>query len=272
MKGYGARRLFFKGAPVVKSLIIATLALFALQLFLPRFGVDFGRYLALTPERAIEGLWVWQFVTYIFLHSLRNLFHIIFNMLFLWWFGRELEQIYGSKKFLLLYLGGGIFAGLFYCFFKYSMAMNVRVIGASGAVYAVLLIYAIFFPNRRILFFFVYPMKIWVFVLIAIGIDLAYSISGDINGIANTAHLGGALFGFLFYRFEKRVEQHFESMGERLERRRVHKDIQSREDMEKRLDAILEKISREGMHKLSNKEKEFLKQASEHYRKKSARS
>ena len=129
----------------------------------PSFIFKFG----LTPALVIHNFYLWQLVTYIFLHDTSNLFHILFNMLGLWMFGSELESMWGSRQFTKFFficvIGAGIFMMLL------SPNSTVPTIGASGAIYGILLAYGLLFPNRIIIFFvFPIPAKIFVAIMGAI--------------------------------------------------------------------------------------------------------
>jgi len=246
--------------PVVKALIIANIAVFVAQVI----GVAFFRfplthYLGLVPALLLRG-WLWQLFTYMFLHDVGGIFHIIFNMLFLYWFGRELELIHGRRWFLCFYLAAGVVAGLTYCAF--TRFILSPVVGASGAVMAVLVVYTLYYPNQTILFFLIVPMKLKHFTLIIIGIDLYYSMLYVSNGVANVAHLGGAAFGFLVVKAGPALEAYWQSLAERRERRVG----MSRELERQRVDELLDKINREGMKKLTRRERRFLMEASKRYR------
>jgi membrane associated rhomboid family serine protease len=144
---------------------------------------------------------VWQLVTYMFLHA--GLFHILFNMLALWMFGTELERVWGTRYFLKFYFVTGIGAGALTVLFSmlpFAFAEQVYysvVIGASGAVYGLLLAYALYFPDRPIYMYFVFPIPARIFVLILGAIELVSSVSAP-GGVANATHLGGLLVGYVF--------------------------------------------------------------------------
>ncbi len=243
----------------VKWLIGITVGVFLVQVF---YAASTGRslslYLGVVPGAVVERLWVWQVFTYMFLHSPRHLFHIIMNMLLLYWFGTELERLYGRRRFLTLYLGGGIAGGLAYAATQYLARTALPAIGASAAVMAVMVVYAIHFPNRIILLFFLIPMPVKWFVVMVIGIDLVYSLTTYADGIAHTAHLGGALFGYVFWRFGPALERFLDGLEDRRRERQVRRRARDQE----RLDEILAKISREGFDSLSRREREFLKSQS----------
>jgi membrane associated rhomboid family serine protease len=241
---------------MVKGLIIATIGVFVVQL-LAGPVVEF--YLGLSPARAVSRLWVWQFVTYLFLHSRDNLFHILFNMLLLYWFGREIEEMLGPRRFLIFYLTAGAFAGVAHCVVQILGGMQVLVIGASGAIMAVMVAYAISFPDRMLLFFFLIPMKVRTCVLLLVGMDLFLSIQGSPGGVANCAHLGGALYGFLYWKGRPWFERAGDACRRWRESRKTTVDLQEEDD----LDRILEKISQHGMNSLTKRERSYLLRASE---------
>jgi membrane associated rhomboid family serine protease len=148
-------------------------------------------YLALTPRFVIQYHAYWQLVTYMFVHGGTG--HILFNMLALFIFGSPLEQRLGSFEFLLYYLVAGIGAGLV------SLTMNASVVGASGAIFALLLAYATLFPDSRIFIFGILPLKAPVAVLSFAALELFFQISGTRGGIAHLTHLAGLLFGYLYF-------------------------------------------------------------------------
>lgn len=189
--------------PTIKALIWANVALFAAAALLPELiGV-----LGLRPEDVVGRMRLWQPVTYLFLHS--GLFHILFNMLALWMFGVELERMWGTRSFLKYYFVTGIGAGLVTVLLAFlplpgSIGDTLRysvTVGASGAIYGLLLAYALRFPNRP-LFMFPIPIPIPAkyFVLILGGIALLSSVAANQGGVANVAHLGGLAVGYLYLR------------------------------------------------------------------------
>lgn len=135
---------------------------------------------------------VWQVATYMFVHSPFGFAHILFNMLALFLFGSLLERRLGSKEFLLFYLVCGTLTGIL------SLFLNMNVIGASGAIFAVLLAAATFFPEQRVLLFFVLPVKAPVAVIVFTGLSLVFLFTDRSTNIAHFAHLGGIVFGFLY--------------------------------------------------------------------------
>jgi membrane associated rhomboid family serine protease len=185
--------------PCVKGLIIANVAVFILQLF--PVG-DIGKVVtnigAMKPVLAFKYLQLWRLVTYMFLHSPDMLFHILFNMLSLWWFGVELEDIWGKVKFLIFYFVCGIGSGLFTVFYLFMNQPNVIVIGASGAVLGLLTAYAIYYPQRQVLFFGLFPMKMRTLVIGYAAISIFFSISGGGGNVSHIVHLGGIVVAYVY--------------------------------------------------------------------------
>ncbi len=186
--------------PAVKMLIWANVACFVISWILPRTVGYFG----LHPEVVFGRWWLWQPLTYMFLHA--GLFHILFNMLALWMFGVELERLWGRTFFLKYYFVTGVGAAattlllsLLPGGFGQALWSSVTV-GASGAIYGVLLAYALYFPDRPIYMMGLFPVPARYFVLIMGGIALLSSVGGNQGGVANTAHLGGLVFGYLYLR------------------------------------------------------------------------
>jgi membrane associated rhomboid family serine protease len=177
--------------PVVKNLMIIMGIVFIIQMFITRW-IDY--YFGLIPLMVWKRYFLWQLFTYIFLHG--GLSHILFNLLALYMFGGELENYWGSKKFLRYFLYCGIGAGV--CTVIFSPYQFVPVIGASGAIYGILLAFGWLFPNRPILLYFLLPIPAKYFVIIFGLIELFSSMQGTGGGVAHLTHLGGLVFG-IFY-------------------------------------------------------------------------
>lgn len=192
MNYYRTRFSFGYGlTPVVKNLMIIMGGVFLIQMFITRW-IDF--YLGLTPLMVWKKYFLWQLFTYIFLHG--GFSHILFNLLALYMFGGELENYWGSKKFLRYFLYCGIGAGI--CTVIFSPYQFVPVIGASGAIYGILLAFGWLFPNRLIYIYFLFPIPAKYFVIIFGLIELFSSMQGTGGGIAHLTHLGGLIFGFFY--------------------------------------------------------------------------
>jgi membrane associated rhomboid family serine protease len=182
----------------VRNLIIVTAAIFVLT-YLP--AVMFGWRLpfdvfGLSPVLVTHRFFIWQPVTYLFLHA--GFFHLIFNLFALWMFGSDLERTWGSRQFLFYFFLTGVGAGVFDVVLQPSAVSTT--IGNSGAVYGVLLAYGLLFPNRPILLWLLIPVKAKWFVLAMGLIAFVSSFSNPGSKISHIAHLGGMLVGFLYLR------------------------------------------------------------------------
>ena len=221
MKDGGAGPVWGGGSsgfpPVCKWLIIATVGVYVAQMF---GGTGLENWLALDSEKVLHGQ-VWQLFTSAFCHSREGIFHILFNMLFLWWFGKTLEQMYGSREFLLFYLAGALCASLAFIGLDLVTGNLGSAIGASGAVMAVMMLYAAHFPRSKIYIWFVIPVEIRWIVLAYVIFDLypvLVTLSGghSSDGIAHSAHLGGLAFGFLYWKFGWNLGTQWDRMRMRL--------------------------------------------------------
>ncbi len=187
--------------PAVKLLIIANVGAYLLTLVAPSAVIGmFG----LTPSAVLEQAQIWQLGTYLFVHSTASFGHILFNMLAVWMFGVELERRWGTPFFLKFYFVCGIGAGLctiiaaFLPFDATARLYYTTTIGASGAVYGLLMAWALLFPHREILFMFIFPLKARVFVTIIGAIAFLSALNAGGGPVANIAHLGGLLAGWLY--------------------------------------------------------------------------
>ena len=192
---------------VIFIILIVNGLLFSLQQFAPRFTFE---YLALQPLVSPPGYLTpsfipWQLITYGFVHSTNSLMHILFNMLMLWMFGRDIERLMGPQRFLIYYITCIAGAGIIQLLVGVLQGGGVPTVGASGGVFGILLAYGMAFPERRILLLFPpIPMKAKYFVIMLGLLELYFGFSGVNNGIANFAHLGGMLFGYWLIRAWKR--------------------------------------------------------------------
>ena len=182
-------------SPAVKILIIANVVIFAMNLIVQEMTISLG----LTPKMVFEQFALWQPVTYMFLHSTSGFGHILFNMLALWMIGTDLERTWGTRFFVKYYFVTGIGAGftsLLLSAFSETFYYTT-VVGASGAIYGLLLAFAMYFPHRQlILFIFPVPARIAVTILGAIA--FLSSFGGPGGGVAHSAHLGGLVIGYLY--------------------------------------------------------------------------
>ena len=188
----------------VKWLLISNAAIFILGFFaqLAQLDKPLG-YLPLVPVEVVRKFYIWQLATYLFLHG--GFGHIIWNMLALWMFGADLERVWGTRKFLRFYFYCGIGAGICVVLANYLLPWGnpaVPTIGSSGAIFGILLAYAMLYPDRTILWGFLIPIQVKYFVLIIGAIAFMMSFQAN-TGVSEFAHLGGLLFGYLFMKTPK---------------------------------------------------------------------
>jgi membrane associated rhomboid family serine protease len=183
---------------VIFVLLIANGLVFALQQMNPRFLIiNFALWPVGVPQSPFAP---WQLLTYGFLHG--NLNHILFNMFGLWMFGRDLERLMGPQRFLIYYITCVVGAGVVQLIVAGTQGGLYPTLGASGGVFGILLAYGLTYPNRTVMLLFPpIPMKAKFFVLFYGLLELYLGISGGAPGVANFAHLGGMLFGFLLLRY-----------------------------------------------------------------------
>lgn len=261
--------------PSVKKIIFITTIIYIIQLFgnivTPGFiETTFGIH----HVGLIHQLKLWQPFTYMFLHG--NFFHIFFNMFALWMFGGDLEELFGSRNFLRYYLYSGTGAGIcialmnFYIYGNYGY--NPITIGASGAIYALLLAYGMIWPNREVLLYFLFPIKMKYLLLIFGAIEFygtLSSASGAGGNISHIGHLGGLITGFLLLKYEfwhKSISLNpFHSLFRSYRLARHKKRIQDRIKAKEIIDTLLDKITRYGYSSLTAEEKRQLEWARRHY-------
>jgi membrane associated rhomboid family serine protease len=211
--GFPSSRFFSNG---VKLLLIINITLFVLYYFsVPGYAWIF-RPFQLIPPYVLHHFAIWQFVTYLFLHDPTGFGHILFNMLALWMFGSDLEQLWGTRRFLNFYFLCGIGAGV--CVVLANLLFNsdhldTPTIGASGAIYGLLLAFGMLFPDRIVLMSFFFPIKAKYFVMIMGAIAFMSSFGASGSGVSNVAHLGGMLFGYVYLKTYKPRHGFLSSLG-----------------------------------------------------------
>jgi len=288
MRGY-ARSYGFEGrqtTSAVKGLIIANAVVFALQTvtgggLMRGYGLV-DQWLSFVPGDALAGLQLWRFVSYMFLHD--GIFHIGMNMFVLWMFGSQVEALWGRRLFLVYYFVCGVGAAAIYGLFNlFGGSAWQPMVGASGAIYGLLLAYGLSFPDNVILMFMIIPMKA-KYAVFLFGLIEFFSIPRG-GSVAHLAHLGGMLTGFLFLQITAPslargarggltdVQKRWRRFQARNRMRVVRPDEQPRRPGgngstgpakgadQARIDEILDKISREGLQSLTDEEQETLRRA-----------
>src|SRR5215831_5120314 len=185
--------------PGVKWLLIANVGVFLLTFFAALQGNLFAtRWFGLIPYRVLPGLELWRLFTYLFLHDVRGFGHILFNMLALWMFGKDVESAWGTERFLKFYFLCGVVAGVCVVVLNYIFGRpESNTIGASGAIYGLLVVFGMMYPDVTVLFSFLFPIKAKYFVMIIGAITFLSSFQAN-GGVSNFAHLGGLVFGFIY--------------------------------------------------------------------------
>jgi len=285
---YGQQPGVHLGAPrtMVMKLVIINFAVFVVQLLFREQRPDgmldpVGSIFALHEGWFREPWMVFQLVTYGFLHSVGNFRHILGNMFMLWMFGRHIEEKYGSKEFLAIYLVSVVFAGVAWNITALLTPGPSLVLGASGAVSAILLLFIFNYPHVTLHLMFLFPIPAWVLGVIIVGSDVIGSFTSGSN-VAFTCHLGGFLFAYLYYKSGRRliefVPQGFAMPSfKRKPKLRVHRptsggyndddDDEGIDKNEVRLNELLAKISARGQDGLTAREKRELTKLSKIYQK-----
>jgi len=257
----------FQLTPWVKRLIIINTAVFILTLISPIVGA----YLAFTPAGVIFR--PWTVFTYMFVHG--DFFHLFFNMLALFFFGPPLEERWGSRAFLKFYL----ICGLGGAALSFLFAFNASVVGASAAVYGVMLAFAMVWPDVPIYLFAIFPVKAKWLIAIFVAISILSAFTSPRDGVAHFAHLGGFAAAYLYMKFDPKIGAPFRNLRRMIsrpkltvvpggqppkppERPRRRADERTYDE----IDRVLDKISTHGMASLTPEERKLLDDVSRRYR------
>ena len=207
--------------PVNKALMIACGVVWGAQVLLGPFlgWVDLSPFLGLVPVAVVHG-WLWQLVTYAFLHSPVMYSHNLFNLLMMWMIGGDLERHWGGRKYLTYWLVCGIGAGVCVTLAGAFRGVTTPTIGASGAIYGVLLAYGTIFAERRLLFMLLFPIKARTMAWILFAIAFVSSLTPQGDRVSQVAHLGGMAVGWLYLKRAWRVGDLWREIVWRLRRRR----------------------------------------------------
>lgn len=286
--GFGGFSFF---PPVLKNLLIINGIVFLFQMISGNLVINgipveevVYKWLALNPIVGNSfNFQIWQLITYQFLHG--SFSHILFNMFALWMFGVEIENLWGSKTFLIFYLSCGVIAGIFHLLLSPLLGLGAAyTIGASGAIYGVLIAFAMLFPDRLIYIYFLIPVKAKYLIGFMIIIEfLAVDSAG--SNVAHLAHLGGALAGFLYVLYRRRPSTFpnmfgsnprgtrasnlfsksgnlFSKKESKIQNAKFYEindeEAKENEASQEVIDAILDKISKSGYQNLTEKEKKIL--------------
>lgn len=287
--GFGGFSVF---PPVIKNLLIINGIVFLFQFIMRSILIDgepgyfiLNRWFALNPIGEPYNFQIWQLITYQFMHG--DFWHIFMNMFILWMFGMEIENYWGSSKFLLFYLTCGVIGAILSLIFTPAIT-----IGASGSVFGVMVAFAMFFPDRYIFIYFLFPVKAKYLIVILMVFE--FMSIGSMDVIAHVVHIGGALTGFLFVLLDRKYNFNVDSWIRKVKRmeffspksddfkgsfRKPFRGADSRveeakfydidnsakepdEVSQEEIDRILDKISQSGYQNLTEDEKRILFEAS----------
>ena len=242
----------------VRLIILANMVLYIVSYFAP---AAYLKLFGLVPAYVFGRAYLWQLVTYMFLHG--GFFHLFFNMLFLWMLGSELERYWGSREFVKYYLVTGVGAGVINAVVQPHS--SVPIIGASGAVFGLIIAFGLAFPDRELLLYFVIRIKAKHFAVLIGLLELISLFALPSAGVARFAHLGGLVVGYFYLKWE-RISYPFRRWYAR-RKLRVQDSARRREENKERktraeVDRILDKIGREGLDSLSSRERDFLQKQS----------
>ena len=254
---------FFTDA--IRTLVLVNVVVYVLQSLSGKEDVFF-RLFGLVPSSFLSELMIWQPFTYMFFHapfySSVGISHILLNMLGLWVFGRELEQAWGKNNFLKYYFVTGIGSGL--VTFLFQINSDSPVIGASGAVYGVLLAYGLSYPNRMLYIWGIIPVKsLWLVIIM--GAIAFFGLLGNADGISHVTHISGMVIGY----FMLNKKWRWRELLFKIRKKTIEFQVQRHEEkvakkimLKKDIDLILDKIQKEGFSSLTSKEKNKLYDAS----------
>ncbi len=245
-------------SPFIKVMLILNAAVYLIQFF-SSFRLEL--MLGLTPAKFFSEFpnLLFQPLTYMFLHG--NFWHIFFNMFALWMFGTEIEFSWGSRNFGKFYVLAGLAGAALTLIFQSTS--EIPIVGASAAIYGILVAYWLMFPDRFLYIYLLIPVKVkWAIP----GIMLLGFLFGGSN-VAHLAHLGGAIFGLIYLKANwkwARLGSWFKGLSYKRKETKLEKKRMKAEETMKRVDEILDKINEVGIENISTEERRFLEEASSH--------
>ena len=260
---------------MVTNLVLLNVAIYVAQLLIDyrSDAQPLTNFFSLKYNLPTHPWQIYELITYGFLHSPRDILHILGNMFFLWMFGRDVEMRYGRKAFLSFYLTAIVIAGLAWLVTAHMPgARGASLVGASGGVAAVILLYVVNFPRRTVLIWAILPVPTWLFGVIWVFGDVQGALARSGN-VAYSAHLAGAAYAFLYFRtrwdLSKLIPSRFSlSSLKPKPRMRIHDPDEYEEEISEEVDDILRKIKDHGQDSLTAKERKILERASRRYQQK----
>jgi len=291
-RGRGRQWFWRPGGSICRTLIFINVIVYIVQVLTAPgrafpAGHSLGFFtdaLVMDPVAVFDHGQIWRPFTAIFLHDPHSLWHLVINMLVLWFFGRDMEELYGPREFLWFYLVAGVFSSLAWGLSAYwfeprmqaGLPLHRTALGASGAVTAVLILCAWHYPFRTILLFFILPVPLWLFAVGFVVADFLVFYQGIPTGTGVVAHLAGAAFATAYWYIPWRFVSLGSDLGlwiRRLRRPKLRiarppsRHEEQEADFDERLDAALAKLKDHGRTSLTADELALLQKASERYRK-----
>lgn len=253
--------------PVIKNLLIANGVIFVLSMNGGLYR-DLLEQFAIIPYAVFHSFKIWQLFTYMFFHA--GFWHVFFNMFMLWMFGTELESLWGSKQFLKFYFLCGVGAGVFILFLSPG---NSITLGASGAVFGVMVAFAYLNPDRLIYIWFLFPVKAKYMVGFLMLVSFFSTFGASSSGISHAGHLGGGLIGYIYLKFGHKLPALWRSLQSPKTSKKKKSNLkytpgggEKVEYYRQRIDEILDKINRVGYLNLTDEEKKILEEGSKYLR------
>lgn len=256
--------------PAIKNILLANGVIFILTFLNGNLANIIYHQFALSAEGVFGEFKIWQLVSYMFLHDNGSIWHIFFNMFILWMFGAELENNWGTKEFLKYYfitgIGGGIFS---------LLLSGAPTVGASAAVYGVMIAYAISYPDRLIYIYFLFPVKVKYLMGFLTLVSFFSTIGPSTDNVAHAAHLGGIVIGFVYLKFWFIYYKSRDFINKNLSNTSSSPQMtyqkggaadNKAEYYRKQIDTLLDKINKVGYLKLSEEEKKLLDEGSRYLR------
>lgn len=280
------RRFSAPTLTVLGKLIAVTVAVFVLQLLtatnietplgIQRISVA-ENWLELGVREVFQSGQVWRLLTYAFCHNRLNLLHLVMNMLGLYFAGRMVLSVVSEREFLWFYLASAVWAGIISLVFCSFFKPQAHILGASGATLAVLTLAAMYYPRQEVLLMGILPLQMRWLLLLYVALDVLPLLSGQWrqSTTAHTAHLGGVLFGFLYFRWDMQITRWWDQAIRGIRLRRKNRgnlkiyapNTQPESSLDEQVDRILQKISEQGEASLTARERNILTQASRQLRK-----
>lgn len=256
--------------PAIKNILLANVVIFVLTFLNNNLAYIIYEQFALSAQGVLGEFKIWQLFTYMFLHDNNGFWHIFFNMFILWMFGSELEHNWGSREFVKYYFLTGIGGGIFNLIFS-----GAPTVGASAAVYGVMVAYALAYPDRLIYIYFLFPVKVKYLMGFLTLVSFFSTVGASGDRIAHAAHLGGIIVGFVYLKYwtiHFKVKNFLRSSkpagdgsSSNLKYTSKSKDNKT-EFYRKKIDELLDKINKVGYLNLTEEEKKLLDEGSRYLR------